>query len=94
MSLLVVIKGPVANAGSTPLLSKMIGTKVPIMEAIMITETSDMATVSPTLISKPKKYIPADINSAASTNPFNKLNETSLINLFHQEPLKLSLAKP
>ena len=37
MSLLVVINGPVANAGSIPYLSKMIGMNVPTSEAITIT---------------------------------------------------------
>ncbi len=45
MSLLVVINGPVANAGSTPYLFKMIGIKVPINEAIMITVSKAIATV-------------------------------------------------
>ena len=37
MSLLVVINGPVANAGSMPYLSKTIGINVPISEATTIT---------------------------------------------------------
>lgn len=36
-SLLVVIKGPVATAGSIPFLSKKIGIKVPIIAAFTIT---------------------------------------------------------
>ena len=39
MSLLVVIKGPVAMAGSMPCLSKIIGTNVPIRAATIITES-------------------------------------------------------
>ena len=48
MSLLVVMNGPVANAGSTPTLLSNIGTNVPISEAITITDTSDTLTVRPT----------------------------------------------
>ena len=48
MSLLVVINGPVASAGSIPNLLSNIGTNVPISEAITITEISDTLTVSPT----------------------------------------------
>ena len=44
-SLAVVIKGPVAMAGSTPLLLRMMGTKVPINAAMMITPIIDPATV-------------------------------------------------
>ena len=47
MSLLVVIKGPVANAGSTPYLSKTIGINVPINEAITITLNNAIETVMP-----------------------------------------------
>jgi len=48
MSLLVVMNGPVESAGSNPILLSNIGTNVPKSDAIMITETSDMLTVSPT----------------------------------------------
>ena len=41
ISLLVVINGPVAIAGSIPLLSKNKGTKVPIKPAMIITATSE-----------------------------------------------------
>jgi hypothetical protein len=44
-SLLVVIKGPVATAGSMPRLSKKIGTKVPIKAAITITAIKAMQIV-------------------------------------------------
>ena len=94
MSLLVVINGPVAKAGSTPLLSKIMGTKVPMIDAIIITEINDMATVNPMAILKPKKSIPADINKEAKTNPLIKLCTTSFKSRFHKEPFKLSLAKP
>ncbi len=47
MSLLVVINGPVANAGSIPYLSNNKGTKVPISEAIIITEIKAMVTITP-----------------------------------------------
>ena len=42
MSLLVVIKGPVASAGSIPLLSKTMGTKVPMSAAIIITDINEI----------------------------------------------------
>ena len=45
MSLLVVMKGPVATAGSIPFLSRISGTKVPISEAMMITMIREMAMV-------------------------------------------------
>ena len=45
MSLLVVMNGPVANAGSTPYLFKIIGIKVPIKDAIIITESKAIETV-------------------------------------------------
>lgn len=46
ISLLVVINGPVATAGSIPLLSKINGTKVPINEAMMMTITNEIAIVT------------------------------------------------
>ena len=42
MSLLVVINGPVAIAGSIPLLSRNNGTNVPIKPATIITTTNDI----------------------------------------------------
>ena len=45
MSLLVVINGPVAKAGSIPYLFNVIGTKVQIKEAIRITDNKAIATV-------------------------------------------------
>ena len=42
MSLLVVMKGPVAMAGSMPLLSKNNGIKVPIRPATMITTINEI----------------------------------------------------
>lgn len=47
ISLLVVINGPVASAGSTPYLSKTIGIKVPTSEAVIITESNAKETVNP-----------------------------------------------
>lgn len=47
MSLLVVINGPVAKAGSIPYLSKTIGMKVPISEAMTITLNKAIETVIP-----------------------------------------------
>jgi hypothetical protein len=51
MSLLVVIKGPVARAGSIPNLSNNKGINVPIKEAIIITEISATVTITPIIIS-------------------------------------------
>ena len=51
MSLLVVINGPVANAGSIPNLSNNNGIKVPINEAIIITETNAIVTITPIITS-------------------------------------------
>lgn len=51
MSLLVVINGPVAKAGSIPNLSNNNGINVPINEAIIITETNAMVTIMPIIIS-------------------------------------------
>ena len=45
MSLLVVMKGPVASAGSIPYLFNRIGIKVPIREANTITESKAVVTV-------------------------------------------------
>jgi len=45
ISLLVVINGPVAIAGSIPRLSNIIGTKVPTNEAIIITHNIEIATL-------------------------------------------------
>jgi hypothetical protein len=55
MSLLVVIKGPVASAGSMPNLSSNSEIKVPISEAIIITDTNAIVTIIPILGSTPKR---------------------------------------
>ena len=47
ISLLVVINGPVAKAGSIPNLSNNNGIKVPISEAMIITEIKAMVTMIP-----------------------------------------------
>ena len=44
-----VIKGPVANAGSIPNLSSNSGMEVPMSEAITITETKAIVTMTPIL---------------------------------------------
>ena len=41
------MNGPVAKAGSTPLFSSIMGIKVPISEAVIITVISEMAMVIP-----------------------------------------------
>ena len=48
ISLLVVIKGPVATAGSIPFLSRIRGTNVPTREAKMMTITRDIDIVKST----------------------------------------------
>lgn len=55
MSLLVVINGPVASAGSMPNLSRISGIEVPIKDAIMITETKAIVTITPILVSTPNR---------------------------------------
>ena len=55
MSLLVVIKGPVANAGSMPNLFSNNGTNVPIKDAIIITEIKETVTVMPNSMLKLSK---------------------------------------
>lgn len=49
------MNGPVANAGSIPNLSSNNGIKVPINEAIIITEINDTAMISPIWISNPSR---------------------------------------
>lgn len=55
MSLLVVMNGPVASAGSMPNLSRINGIDVPISDAMMITETKAMVTIIPIFVSTPSK---------------------------------------
>lgn len=55
MSLLVVMKGPVARAGSMPYLLSVMGTKVPISEAITMTVINETETVIPKIKSDPSK---------------------------------------
>ena len=55
MSLLVVINGPVASAGSIPILSNNRGTNVPINDAIMITEINAVVIVKIILVLSPSK---------------------------------------
>ena len=54
ISLLVVIKGPVASAGSIPLLSKIMGINVPTNEAIIITTIKEIPTDALNLQLNPK----------------------------------------
>ena len=77
MSLLVVIKGPVAMAGSILLRSKMMGTKVPISAETTITHNIDRAIVRLTDISRPVKY--PNINKSA-------LKAIPLISHFYRKP--------
>lgn len=55
ISLLVVINGPVASAGSIPNLSNNNGTNVPIKDAIIITEIKAIVTITPIIISTFKR---------------------------------------
>ena len=94
MSLLVVINGPVASAGSIPYLSGNKGIKVPINEAIMITESKDTVIVIPVAIFTPSnKWLPTS-KIVPKISPFNKLKLTSFINLFQSEPVMVLFAKP
>ena len=77
ISLLVVINGPVAMAGSMPLLSRIIGTKVPTKAATIITHIIEIATVKLNRISILIKN-PAKITKRPSTTPLIKLSPTSL----------------
>ena len=87
MSLLVVMNGPVAKAGSMPNLLSNNGIEVPISEAMIITETKATVTINPILVSTPnKKWLPKNRIEAKIT-PFNKLNEISLSKRLKIEPL-------
>ncbi len=56
ISLLVVMKGPVAIAGSMLFLSKIMGTKVPISAETTMTHSMERAIVKLTRVSIPRKY--------------------------------------
>lgn len=93
MSLLVVIKGPVAIAGSIPLLSKNNGTNVPMKPATTITAISDMEIANE--VGKSPFQIQVKISSKQDRiNPFNNANNISFINLLLMLPLMSSLARP
>ncbi len=80
MSLLVVIKGPVAIAGSIPRLSKNKGTNVPMKPATTITAISDMEIANE--VGKSPFQIQVKISSKQDRiNPFNNANSISFINL-------------
>ena len=67
---------------------------VPINEAIIITEINAVVTITPIITSTfNRKWLPKN-NMEAKIIPFNKLKETSLINLLNKVPLKESFAKP
>ena len=93
MSLAVVIKGPVAMAGSIPLLFKIMGTKVPIKAAMMITPIMEPAMVR--LMSRSCWMIwPNTIKISARAKPLIKLKPTSLKSRLINDPLTTLLAKP
>ena len=94
MSLLVVINGPVANAGSIPYLSKTIGINVPINEATTITLNKAIETVIPMINSYPSRKCVPKINITAKILPFNKLNDNSFNNRVQKLPVIELLAKP
>ena len=88
------MNGPVASAGSIPNLSNKSGIKVPISDAMIITETSAIVTIIPIMNSTlRRKWLPRK-RIVAKIKPLSKLNETSFINRLNNEPLKVSLAKP
>ena len=93
ISLLVVIKGPVAIAGSIPLLSKKRGINVPIIPATIITITSEIEIARATKYSSPENMI----NKNKITDKINPLRidkKVSLISLLFTLPLMSSLARP
>ena len=88
-----VIKGPVAMAGSIPLLLRMMGTKVPINAAMMITPIIDPATVR--LMTRSCWMImPKSMRITERAKPLIRLNPTSLKSRWTSEPLTTLLAKP
>ena len=64
MSLVVVIKGPVAMAGSILNFSNVIGTNVPNIEANITTANSDMLTATVISASVPISILNANVNNA------------------------------
>ena len=94
MSLLVVINGPVARAGSIPNLSSNKGIKVPINEAMIITEINAIETIIPSTNSRFNKKCPPINNIEANIIPLNKLKEISFKSRLKTEPLNVLFAKP
>ena len=93
ISLAVVIKGPVAMAGSIPLLFKMMGTKVPISAAMMMTPVMEPAMVRlmlrSCLMMKPKS-----ISIKARAKPLIRLRPISLKRRLTNDPFITLLASP
>ena len=93
MSFEVVINGPVAIAGSIPFLSKMMGTKVPIKAAMMITPIMDPAMVR-LMIKSCWIMNPKSMRTKESAIPLIKLKPISFINRFNRDPLTTLFANP
>ena len=93
MSLLVVINGPVAIAGSIPFRLRTIGTKVPISAETIITQSIDKAMVRLKTVgcwlATPKR-----MTSKAKAPPFINPNPTSLNKRLSKLPLTTSFASP
>ena len=70
-----VIKGPVAMAGSIPLLFRMMGTKVPINAAMMITPIIDTAIVR-LMLRSCWMTIPKRIRITERAKPLIRLNQS------------------
>ena len=93
ISLLVVINGPVAMAGSIPLLFKIMGTNVPINAATIMTQSIEIAMVKLKFISQfiisPKIIIlsAGELSKKKSMHPIklivNRFNQASSLRLFY-----------
>ena len=93
ISLLVVINGPVAIAGSIPLFSKIIGIEVPINAATTITHSIDKEIV---ILNSIGKFVanPKTIVSNERISPLIKLNPNSFKSRLIKLPFTTLLASP
>ena len=87
------INGPVAIAGSIPLLFRNKGTKVPIKPATMITATREAEIAKAVFILPSHNHIKPNKN-IAKTTPFKAANNISFINRLLILPFTSSFAKP
>ncbi len=87
------MKGPVAIAGSIPLLCRKSGVKVPIKPATTITAIREVE-MARAVKKFPFQNQVKSNKIAAKIMPFKSAKSTSLINLLPVLPFKSSLAKP